>query len=74
MAVKHVDVQEAHRLQTAEGYVYVDGGGFGGARDPATGVLVDEGWSMAGLPVGNTVPQGSGYDDLRDKLNVTLER
>ena len=24
MAVRHVDVKEAHQLQTAEGYTYVD--------------------------------------------------
>ena len=24
MAIKHVDVREAHRLQTAEGYLYID--------------------------------------------------
>ncbi|MDE0830796.1 MAG: rhodanese-like domain-containing protein, partial [Vicinamibacterales bacterium] len=26
-------------------------GGFGGRKDPATGQVIDEGWSEAGLPV-----------------------
>ncbi len=146
MAVKDVDVREAHRLQTAEGYDYVDvrsipeyeqghptgaqnvpllhydtrigqmtpnpefltvveanyshdaklligcqvgarsaqavqlmasrgyqnvanvRGGFGGAQDPVTGQMVDEGWAMAGLPAETTAPLGGSYDELRKKL------
>ena len=146
MAIKHVDVREAHRLQTAEQYTYVDvrsvpeyeqghpegaqnvplldydrqvgrmtanpeflavmeanyshdamlligcqvggrsaqaaqllasrgyqhvanvRGGFGGALDPVTRQLVDEGWSMAGLPVETTAPPGASYGELRKKL------
>ena len=43
-------------------------GGFGGARDPVTGALVDEGWSMAGLPVETTAPLGGSYEELRKNL------
>ena len=146
MGVTHVDVKEAHRLQTGEGYVYIDvrsipeyerghpagahnvpllhvdaqtrrhtpnqeflevmhanyshdaklligcqvgerstqaaqlltshgyqhaanvRGGFGGAHDPATGALANEGWLMAGLPVETTAPQGGSYDELRENL------
>ncbi len=146
MAVKHVDVKEAYRLQAGEGYAYIDvrsipeyeaghpagahnvpllhydaqtgqktpnpeflavmqanhsrdaklligcqvggrstqaaelltsrgsqhvanvRGGFGGARDPVTGALVDEGWSTAGLPVETTALPGSSYEELRKNL------
>ena len=37
-------------------------------RDPVTGALVDEGWSMAGLPVETTAPPGGSYEELRKNL------
>ncbi len=145
MTVRHVGVQEAHQLQTADGYVYVDvrsvpeyenghptcaynvpllhfdsqtgqmrpnpeflavmqanypsdaklligcqvggrsaratqiliaagyetainvRGGFGGARDPATGEVIDEGWVQMGLPVEVGESDGADYDTLRRK-------
>ena len=47
-------------MLASHGYQHVVNvrGGFGGARDPATGALVDEGWSVAGLPVETTAPGG----------------
>ena len=61
---------QAAQLLTARGYQQVANvrGGFGGARDPATGALVDEGWSMAELPVETAAPQGGSYGELREKL------
>jgi rhodanese-related sulfurtransferase len=136
MSVTHIGVQEAHRLQTDDGYIYVDvrsvpeyerehpagahnvpllhfdpqtgrmtpnpdflavmqanypidtkllvgcqvggrsgkaalvlaeagyapvnvKGGFGGHMDPASGQVIDEGWSQAGLPVA-TGPSADG--------------
>jgi rhodanese-related sulfurtransferase len=40
-------------------------GGFGGARNPATGQYLAEGWTQAGLPVENDTPPGAGYEDLK---------
>ena len=61
---------QACQLLTAHGFQHVANvrGGFGGARDPATGTLVDDGWAMAGLPVETTAPQGGSYNELREKL------
>ena len=61
---------QAAQLLTSHGYQHAANvrGGFGGARDPATGALADEGWSMAGLPVETTPPLGGSYDELRKKL------
>ena len=41
-------------------------GGFGGARDPATGQSLDEGWAQAGLPIESDTPAGAGYADLKN--------
>ena len=142
MSVTHVGVQEAHRLQTDDGYTYVDvrsvpeyerghpdgahnvpllhfdqqtglmtpnpdflavmqanypsdakllvgcqlggrsgeaalvlaesgyapvnvKGGFGGRMDPATGQVIDEGWSQAGLPVAIGASDDGSYDVLQ---------
>ncbi len=144
MSVTHVGVQEAHRLQTDDGYTYVDvrsvpeyerghpdgahnvpllhfdqrtgqmrpnpdflavmqanypvdakllvgcqvggrsgkaamllaqsgyapvnvKGGFGGHTDPATGQVIDEGWSQAGLPVAVGDSDTVGYQALHLK-------
>ena len=60
----------AAQMLASHGYQHVVNvrGGFGGARDPATGALVDEGWSVAGLPVETTAPQGGSYNELRENL------
>jgi rhodanese-related sulfurtransferase len=39
-------------------------GGFGGARDPMSGRVVDPGWAGSGLPVETTTPPGQGYPEL----------
>ena len=61
---------QAAQMLASHGYQHVVNvrGGFGGARDPATGALVDEGWSVAGLPVETTAPQGGSYNELRENL------
>ena len=64
--------RSTHAAQLLTSHVYQHAanvrGGFGGARDPATGALVDEGWSMLGLPVETTAPPGGSYEELRKKL------
>ena len=61
---------QAAQMLASRGYQHVINvrGGFGGARDPVTGALVDEGWSMAGLPVETTAPPGGSYEELRKNL------
>lgn len=44
-------------------------GGFGGARDPMTGTLRDEGWTQAGLPVESDAPDRS-YEAIRQKVEA----
>jgi rhodanese-related sulfurtransferase len=38
--------------------------GFGGARDPATGAIVDPGWAESGLPVRQGQPDDVSYEAL----------
>ena len=61
---------QAAQMLASHGYQHVMNvrGGFGGARDPVTGALVDEGWSMAGLPVETTAPPDGSYEALRKNL------
>jgi rhodanese-related sulfurtransferase len=40
-------------------------GGFGGRMDPATGQVIDEGWSQAGLPVATGASEDGSYDVLQ---------
>jgi rhodanese-related sulfurtransferase len=42
-------------------------GGYGGARDPMTGTLRDEGWMQAGLPVESEAPDRN-YQAIRKKM------
>jgi rhodanese-related sulfurtransferase len=44
-------------------------GGYGGARDPMTGALRDEGWRQAGLPVESDAPERS-YEAIRQKIEA----
>jgi rhodanese-related sulfurtransferase len=44
-------------------------GGFGGARDPMSGRVVDPGWAGSGLPVELTTAPGCGYRDLAAKAS-----
>ncbi len=64
------DPSRRRRYWSRRGYQDVANvrGGFGGARDPVSGQVVDEGWSMAGLPVEAGAPPGGSYEDLRKKL------
>jgi hypothetical protein len=43
-------------------------GGFGGRMDPATGQVIDEGWSEAGLPVAVGASEDGSYDGLQQKV------
>jgi len=45
-------------------------GGFGGARDPMSGRVIDPGWAGSGLPVEMTTPPGHGYKDLAAKTDT----
>ncbi len=60
---------QAVQMLVSHGYQHAANvrGGFGGARD-LTGDLVDEGWSLAGLPVETTAPPGGSYEELRKNL------
>ena len=55
-------------ILAASGYTDVSNvlGGFGGARDRATGQVVSEGWAEAGLPVEADATPGGSYAELRD--------
>ena len=61
---------QAAQMLASRGYQHVMNvrGGFGVARDPVTGRLVDEGWSMARLPLEITAPPGGSYEELRKNL------
>lgn len=54
-------------ILAAAGYADVSNvlGGFGGARDRASGAVVHEGWAEAGLPVETGATPGGSYDELR---------
>jgi rhodanese-related sulfurtransferase len=43
-------------------------GGFGGRTDPATGQVIDEGWSEAGLPVAVGASEDGSYEGLQQKV------
>jgi rhodanese-related sulfurtransferase len=43
-------------------------GGFGGHRDPATGQVIDDGWSESDLPVETGSPDDVSFDALRQKV------
>jgi rhodanese-related sulfurtransferase len=59
----------AAQILTTFGFADVSNviGGFGGARDPMTGRVVDPGWAGSGLPVETITPPGHGYRDLAAK-------
>ncbi len=64
---------QAGQLLASAGYQDVSNvvGGFGGARDQATGQLIDEGWTDAGLPVEQGTPGGAAYEELRGKASLS---
>jgi rhodanese-related sulfurtransferase len=45
-------------------------GGFGGARDPMTGRVVDSGWADSGLPIEDGQPPDRSYSDLLRKADT----
>ena len=57
-------------MLAAAGYTDVSNvlGGFGGARDRATGAVLHEGWAEAGLPVETAATPGGSYEELRAKV------
>lgn len=57
----------AAEMLAAAGYADVSNvvGGFGGARDRATGQVLHEGWAEAGLPVETAATPGGSYEELR---------
>ena len=59
----------AAEILAAAGYTDVSNvlGGFGGARDRATGQVLHEGWAEAGLPVEAEATPGGSYGELREK-------
>ena len=63
----------AAQVLTAAGYDTAINvrGGFGGARDPATGQVVDDGWAQMDLPVETGSPEGVSYDPLRQNVGGT---
>ena len=62
---------QAAQILAAAGYTDLSNvaGGFGGARDPATGQLHAQGWIQAALPVEtDATPEGS-YAELQQKAD-----
>ena len=59
----------AAQVLAAAGYTDVRNvmGGFGGARDRATGQVVHAGWAGSGLPVETDAPSDARYEGLRAK-------
>ena len=60
----------AAQILEASGYEHAVNvaGGFGGHRDPATGSVIAEGWSQAGLPMETGSSDEAGYEALRLKV------
>ena len=59
---------KAAMILAGAGYAPVNvKGGFGGRSDPATGHVVDEGWSEAGLPVAVGASEDGSYEVLQQK-------
>jgi len=44
--------------------------GFGGARNPETGAVVEAGWAESGLPVESGNPPDQSYENLRNKAGL----
>ena len=62
---------QAAQLLASVGYTDVTNvaGGFGGARDPATGQVQHEGWEQAGLPVETDAPPGASYEEIKRRVD-----
>ena len=62
---------QAAQLLASVGYTDVTNvaGGFGGARDPATGQVRNEGWVQAGLPVETETSAGASYADIKQRTD-----
>ena len=63
---------QAAQLLAASGYSDVSNvvGGFGGARDRATGQVLAEGWLQANLPVETEGTPDATYTDLQQKVST----
>ena len=63
---------QAAQLLAASGYSDVSNvvGGFGGARDRATGQVLAEGWLQANLPVETEGTSDATYTDLQQKVST----
>lgn len=44
-------------------------GGFGGARDPQTGFVTEQGWHALDLPVEEGAPEGRSYSAMLEKAD-----
>ena len=64
----HIDYVDALLKRGADIGYAASGAGFGGHRDPATGSVIAEGWSQAGLPVETGSSDEAGYEALRGKM------
>jgi len=64
---------QAGQILLTAGYQDVSNvlGGFGGARDRATGQVVSQGWVDAGLPVAQEAPPEHRYETLRNPESGT---
>ena len=63
--------QRAAQMLAAFGFTDVANvrGGFGGARDPMSGRVVESGWADSGLPVEDGQPADRHYEALRAKAD-----
>jgi len=63
--------QRAAQMLEAFGFTDVANvrGGFGGARDPMSGRVLDSGWADSGLPVEEGHPADRSYADLLAKAD-----
>ena len=66
---------QAAQILASVGYTDVSNvlGGFGGARDPATGQVLNEGWVQAELPVETEPPANASYAELKDKADRSAD-
>jgi len=63
---------KACQILAAAGYdqLYNVFGGFGGAVDPATGMMSQKGWKDSGLPTSQENGDGVSYESLKSKAGV----
>ena len=66
---------QAAQILDSVGYTDISNvlGGFGGARDPATGHVLSEGWVQAALPVEIKATPNGSYAELKDKADKSTD-